>query len=529
MNTSFLTRLMRLGAEVFGSNEDLSMLPRESDKPGNGGDSDGDDDSDDTSDESQPGEGDTDGDTDGDDSDSEGGGNGDSDEDSDDEAKGKSGDEDDSDEDGDDTDSDSDSDDADGDDDSDDSDDSDSDAPDNTDTDKTDDSESGDQPTDTDGGKTAGGHHDAGEFAEALIDGLKTPDAHILDGSDALQQATDKCRDDDDCQSGEQVWRPYDPEQDLVAKPNGDRTMAEAMRKEAAVICAAFRTQFRRRFLQAKNPRVQHGVKRGKDLSERRLVESFIEIKAGVRPSRPDYKVEAEQDVSLALGVVIDESGSMCGHEQHAAAVSAIALAESFDSLNAPVMVCGPRNGGRGVRGGRSTWSDDYYAEDSHQGETERCVETTVTYHRHDKVVIDLFKDWHESFKAVKHRFASVQATGSTPLSDGIQFAMQELNRRPERHRIIVVLTDGCPDNSAVVKRQIRLAKEAGITIIGVGISGAEHYLPGLFVDHHIVVDDLNMLPKRMMEVVGAIVFPRSARKAALDGKIGNDRQRRRA
>jgi hypothetical protein len=80
-----------------------------------------------------------------------------------------------------------------------------------------------------------------------------------------------------------------------------------------------------------------------------------------------------------------------------------------------------------------------------------------------------------------------------------------------------------------VVKRQIRLAKEAGITIIGVGISGAEYYLPSLFVDHHIVVDDLNMLPKRMMEVVGAIVFPRSARKAALDGKVGNDRQRRRA
>jgi hypothetical protein len=301
------------------------------------------------------------------------------------------------------------------------------------------------------------------------------------------------------------------------------------MRKEAKIITAALRTLFRRRFLAAKNPRVQHGVKRGKDLSERRLVESFIEIKAGVRPSRPDFKVEAEHDVSLALGVVIDQSGSMQGREQHAAAVSALALAESFDSLNAPVMVCGPRNGGRDVRRADSGYEGDYYYEDSHDGVASHGNPSTLRHHRTDAVAIDLFKDWNESFKQTKHRFSSVQATGSTPLSDGIQFAMQELNTRPERHRIIIVLTDGCPDNQYVVTRQIRLAREAGITIIGVGISGAEYYLPQLFVDHHIVVENLIELPKRMMEVVGAIVFPQTAKKAALDGRFGSKRQRRQA
>ena len=189
-------------------------------------------------------------------------------------------------------------------------------------------------------------------------------------------------------------------------------------------------------------------------------------------------------------------------------------------------MCCGPRNGGRGTRGGRDTFSEDYYADDN-AGGSGVCPEGN--YHRHGRVRIDLFKDWNESFKQCKHRFSAVQATGSTPLSDGVQFALQELNTRPERHRVIIVLTDGCPDQPAVVKRQIRLAKEAGITIIGVGISGAEYYLPGLFVEHHIVVHDLTMLPKRMMEVIGAIIFPKTAKKANLDGKIGNARQRRRA
>jgi hypothetical protein len=32
-----------------------------------------------------------------------------------------------------------------------------------------------------------------------------------------------------------------------------------------------------------------------------------------------------------------------------------------------------------------------------------------------------------------------------------------------------------------------------------------------------------------MMEVIGAIIFPKTAKKANLDGKIGNARQRRRA
>lgn len=514
MLTSILTKL---GAAIFGSNEDLSPMPKPQDdqSSGNG-------DSDDTEQDDESGEG------------GESGESGDDEQDGD-SADGESG------QDGDDGDESNGSDDGSEGDDGEDSGDqpgdsdggeSDSGSGDGDGSDKTDDGDSGEQTDDVDSDsiKSAGGHDDQGEFAEALIDGLKAPQDHIMDAADALQQATDSCREEDDVRPGEQVWRPYDPEDDMIAKPKGDKARSAALHKEAKLLTAALRTQFRRRFLAARNPREQHGVRRGRDLSERRLVESFVEIKSGVRPSRPDYKITAQQDVSLCLGVVIDQSGSMHGREQHAAAVSALAMAEAFDSLNAPVMVCGPRNGGRGARGGRNGYMTDYYHEDSHTGQEGYSVGTgSLQYHRHDRIVLDVFKDWDESFKQVKHRFSSVQATGSTPLSDGIQFAMQELNTRPERHRIIVVLTDGCPDNSAVVTRQIRLAREAGITVIGVGISGAEYAVPALFVDHHIVVDDLQQLPKRMIEVVGAIVFPRTAKRAALDGRVGSKRARRRA
>lgn len=523
MLTSILTKL---GAAIFGSNEDLSPMPQPQDDQSSGK---GDSDDTDTEQDDESGEGGESGESGDDeqDGDSESGQDGDDGDESDGSGDGSEGDDGDDDGSGDG----SDGGDTDGDQPGDSDGESESGSGDSDGESGESDADGGEQTDDVDpnSDKTAGGHDDQGEFAEALIDGLKAPQDHILDAADALQQATDMCREEDDVQPGEQVWRPYDPEDDLIAKPKGDRDQSALLHKEAKVITAALRTQFRRRFLAARNPREQHGVRRGKDLSERRLVESFVEIKSGVRPSRPDYKITAQQDVSLCLGVVIDQSGSMHGREQHAAAVSALAMAEAFDSLNAPVMVCGPRNGGRGVRGGRDAYSTDYYHEDSHTGQQAHGMTNTLSFHRWNRIVLDVFKDWDESFKQVKHRFSSVQATGSTPLSDGIQFALQELSNRPERHRVIVVLTDGEPDNRAVVKRQIRLAREAGITVIGVGISGAEYAVPALFTDHHIVVDDLRELPKRMIEVVSAIVFPRAAKRAALDGRLGSAKARRRA
>ena len=517
MTTSILTSLMRLGAEIFGSNEDLTMLPNPKDDQSGGGDGESDDTDDDQDGDSADGSGESGDDQD--DGDADGSGESGDDTDGDD-TDGKSG------ESGDDQDGDSPG--------GDDQDDGDSPGGEpgesgKSGNDSDNDNESGEQTDDVDphSDKAAGGFDSTEDFQDAMIDGLKAPTEHIKDAADALAEATDKCRDEDDVRPGEQVWRPYNPEADLIVKPKGDRESAEILRKEAKLLTAALRTQFRRRFLAAKNPREQHGVRRGKDLSERRLVESFVEIKSGIRPSRPDYKIESQKDVSLCLGVVIDQSGSMHGAEQHAAAVSALALAESFDSLNAPVMVCGPRNSGRDIRRVDTGYYTDIDNDDSHTGTVN--VASGPQCHRYNATAIDLFMDWDESFKQVKHRFAQVRATGSTPLSDGIQFAMQELSNRPERHRIIVVLTDGCPDNHAVVTRQIRLAREAGITVIGVGISGAEYYVPALFVDHHIVVNDLTELPKAMMAVVGAIVFPRSAKKAVLDGRIGTRRQRRRA
>ena len=182
---------------------------------------------------------------------------------------------------------------------------------------------------------------------------------------------------------------------------------------------------------------------------------------------------------------------------------AALAVSEPLDLLGSPCLVVGPRN----------PYSGLYSTVDPKDTEGG-------TFHRVTGVYVDIFKNWHEPFNRVYGRFAKVQATGSTPLEDGIQYALQELSGRPERHRVVLVVTDGCPDNSAVCLRQIRLAAEAGVHVIGVGISSGCSMVTQLFPEH-VVVDKLAQLPQQLLKTLEGIMFPKiGGKKVVLDGNI---------
>jgi hypothetical protein len=231
----------------------------------------------------------------------------------------------------------------------------------------------------------------------------------------------------------------------------------------------------------------------------------MVEIRSGDRPSRPDFKINEQEDCSLAIAVIGDESGSMRGSRQVAAATAMYALADCFDSLGAPVLCAVAMNG--------------RYDSDPDTMEYQGDVE----YHRSHSIQYRLFKDWGESLRQTWKRFGSYTATGGTPLCDGIQYGLRALSERPERFRIMVVLTDGEPANSAVVERQIRLAREAGITVIGVGIGAGCEPVATLFPTS-VVVENLEVLPKSMIKAVTEVVFPKKARRMNLDGGRGGGR-----
>lgn len=373
--------------------------------------------------------------------------------------------------------------------------------------------------TDSQNSEQAGG--ETGEaktkgIADSLIDAMGSGEATgLADNNSALQDALEGDQTNDHCEDGEEVWRPYRPYLDEVAFASTRRAdKAKRLQSQVKKEIAYLTNKMRSKFLQARAPVTIHGVRHGRELSERRLVDSITEIRSGRRPTRPDWDRVNKPECSLAVAVVLDQSGSMSGDEANVAR-AALAIATPMDKLGAPCLVVGPR-GGR-YHGGNI--NDDYYGVNEDGFRYRK-------YHRDSGVRIDVFKNWSEPIRKALPRFGSVQATGGTPLSDGIQYAMQELSGRPERHRVIIVLTDGAPNCRGVVTRQIRLAKEAGVTIVGVGISSGCYQVTRQFPANHVAVERIADLPRNMLAVLDAIMFPSRAKRIKLDGKIAGARLR---
>lgn len=369
----------------------------------------------------------------------------------------------------------------------------------------------------TDGAGGAGGmdEEEARTLAQELIDAIHDGDDEtgLLDNNDALGEAIDAKAEEEEenCEENEQVWRPYDPSLDIVRVVDGGNVKkARRLRKKVKKEISYLRTKLRSKFLQARAPRTVHGVRKGRDLSERRLVSSVVELRSGRRPTRPDWDRHQGDDVTLAAAVVLDQSGSMGVKLAAKAAAAALAIATPLDELGSPCLVVGPRSGGAYSTGGRDL---------DPRGANCFGANGRPRFHRTSGITIDIFKDWEEPMTRALPRFSEVTSTGYTPLSDGIQYAMQHINDRPERHRVILVVTDGQPDCPDVVRRQIRLAAEAGVHVVGVGISSGCWAVTRLFPTH-VAVNNLNELPREMMKVLTSIVFPKRGKRIALDGKM---------
>lgn len=369
----------------------------------------------------------------------------------------------------------------------------------------------------------AGGHHhdttqhpgaDYSSVAEeAMNQAAKGEDAGLLDNNSALEQAVDAAVGDEDkeVRLDEKPWRPYDPtldEIEVVGESSEGRDhdnqqaqlLLDSVKNEASFLRARLRNIVRSLEIN----RVYHGVPKGR-LSERRLVTSYIAVRAGEQPRRPAKSKSVKVDTSMAAVALIDESTSMRGKLREATRMLC-ALVEPLDRLGFATMACGFRDGQSGTHRG---WGTPHLPE---EGGRE--------YHRYNGITHDVFKAWHESFPAVRYRFANTRAIGGTPMSDGVQFALDNLSPRQEAHRFLFVITDGEPNpgHEAVLRRQFRLAKESGIHVIGVGVGSGASSVKTLFPDHvySTVISEIpTLLIAKLNELVDIHAAKRGRRMAS--------------
>lgn len=345
----------------------------------------------------------------------------------------------------------------------------------------------GDDSTDSDSDEAAngaGGHLWDEDRAEAweyvaddiLEDAAKGGDAGLRDGASALEEAFEQVREkeDADCEPNERPWRPYSTNYDVIqmVQPSAagladDRVRADKLLASVKSECSYLRARLRAIVRAVEQRQIIHGVRRGKEISERMLVDSVAAIRSGRAPTRAYYTESDKIDTSVAAVIVIDQSSSMewPRTKLQDATRCMMAITEPLDALGAAVMAAGFRDG-PGI---------------PHDGgdDTREC-------HRTEGVCYDIFKGFNERFATVKWRFANTRATGGTPMADGVQLGLDVLEKRPEGHRLLFIVTDGDPNylHDQVIRRQIRLATEAGIRVIGVGIGNDCKNVMRLFDDH---------------------------------------------
>jgi len=369
---------------------------------------------------------------------------------------------------------------------------------------------------DAEGGDGAGGHQDAGEdhqgndwsdIANDACDGIESgEDTGLKDGNEALEEAFDaeQEREERTVKGDEAAWRPYDQGLDKAeyVKPshqgkNHDTQQADHLIKSVKAETSYLRARLRTIVRALEMTSTVHGVPKGKGLSSKFLVDTKASLRAGDQPEKAYFRQGIKIDMTMWCGVVLDESGSMCGQLQDASRML-VALTEPFDALNCPTLAIGFRDG-RGHR-----WYSNPNVSDG---------EKRDDYHRTHGIRYDIFKAPHEKFKNIRWRFANTRAQGSTPMSDGIQFALDLAAMAPQAHRFIFVVTDGCPNHEhmPVINRQLRLAKEAGIHIVGVGLGHGADYVQTLFPDH-IWSDKLSEIPKLLVAKLNELADIRGGR-----------------
>lgn len=128
---------------------------------------------------------------------------------------------------------------------------------------------------------------------------------------------------------------------------------------------------------------------------------------------RPDLKIfkdrkQPKKEISLALSVLIDESGSMSGQRCRSARNASIVLAEMCEQLNVPYEVF---------------------------GHTALC----------GRVYLNNYKNFDSLKKDDKYRLAQVDASFSNRDGAAILYVSERLKQREEQNKLFIIISDGEP------------------------------------------------------------------------------------
>ncbi len=191
------------------------------------------------------------------------------------------------------------------------------------------------------------------------------------------------------------------------------------------------------------------------------------------------YKNQLPNEIpELVVGLLLDESGSMCGHDRSTyARASAIILYDFCESLGIPVMVYGHSTG----------WFDG-----------------------RDSVELYSYAEFDGFDNNDKYRLMDISARNSNRDGAALRYVAENLNKRHETVKLLILVSDGQPADTnyygTAAEEDLRGIKHEyqrkGIIFVAAAIGNDKQNIERIYGDSFLDITDLNQLPTKLTAVV---------------------------
>lgn len=300
----------------------------------------------------------------------------------------------------------------------------------------------------------AGGDSSAEQLAEALKRALNASDDEIDVESDMGNAISDELKQDleenhsYDCveipklgNEHSQAWQPSS------ANPIDPAEVSKVTVRLRARLQAALETALRER---------RTTTDTGRRIHQGRL------SRLAVGNPRIFVHKQRKSGLDTAIQILVDRSASMRGHRINVAMQSALAVMTALEGTN-------------GIATATSLFPQP----------------VTLT-------------GFEEKLAMTRHRYEP-DALGGTPLTEALLWsARQNLAHRREHRKMLIVLTDGQPNDPGSAQKVVAMMQRHGIETIGVGI---EHMAVREIFPSHTVIGNVDELPNQLFELIQRKLF----------------------